>query len=184
MERIRNVIKRDRTKGVQIDETQNAKRPKKQKNLLSRYPVTIAPASTGDNDREDAESIQGHIDSMQTEMEKQKPRNTLLKRLMKFTYTTRRDSILGGLTVAAALETYPALKRPDVVSSFTLLSINLNLLQVEQEMTMILDKADVKSSFVTKWTENYTPSILEYASNSRKKTIRNLMKDIVYDEEG
>jgi len=49
---------------------------------------------------------------------------------------------------------------------------------------MILDKADVKSSFVTKWTENYTPSILEYASNSRKKTIRNLMKDIVYDEEG
>jgi len=51
-------------------------------------------------------------------------------------------------------------------------------------MTRILDKADVKLSFVTNWTENYALSILVYANNSRKKAIRNLMKDIVYDEEG
>ena len=72
--------------------------------------MTAAPTSTGDNDHEDAESIQGHIDSMKTEMGKEKPRNTLLKQLMKFTYTTRRESILGGFTtVAAVLETYSIL---------------------------------------------------------------------------
>ena len=102
--------------------------------------MTAAPTSTGDNDHEDAESIQGHIDSMKTEMGKEKPRNTILKQLMKFTYTTRREFILGGFTtVAAVLETYPALKKPAVVCSFTFLS---SLFQVEQEMTMILDKAD------------------------------------------
>ena len=51
-------------------------------------------------------------------------------------------------------------------------------------MIMILDKAEVKSSFISKWTENYTPAILEYAKGGRKKAIHNLMKDIVYDEEG
>jgi len=66
--------------------------------------VTKAPVSTGDNDREDEESVQGHIDSMKTEMRKEKPWNTLLKQLIKFTYTIYRDSILGGVIVAAAFE--------------------------------------------------------------------------------
>ena len=77
MERIRNVVKRDRTKGVQVEETPVTKRPKKQLVLLSRYPVATALTSPGDSP-EDLESIDGHIQSMKTEMGKERPRDTLL----------------------------------------------------------------------------------------------------------
>ena len=50
-------------------------------------------------------------------------------------------------------------------------------------MTMILGQAEVKSSFISRWTD-YCTAILEYANGSRKKAIRDLMKDEVYDEEG
>ena len=101
---------------MQVDETPNAKRPKKQMNLLSRYPVATASTSCGDSHHEDSESIKGHIESMKTEMGKERSRDTLLKPLNKLTYITRRDSILGDpTTVDGVLETYPALKRPSVV---------------------------------------------------------------------
>lgn len=51
-------------------------------------------------------------------------------------------------------------------------------------MSMILSKSEMKSSFLSKWTNDYVPAILEYAMGSRKKTIRSLMKGMVYDEEG
>ena len=127
MERIRNVVKRDRTKGVRVEETPVAKRPKKQLVLLSRYPVATASTSPGDSP-EDLESIDGHIQSMKTEMGKERPRDTLLKPLMKITYTTRRDSILNFSSVAEVLETYPALKRPSLVRNILCFNFHLDFL--------------------------------------------------------
>ena len=134
---------------MQVDETPSAKRTKKQMNLLSHYPVATTSTSC-DSHHEDSRSIKGCIKSIKTEMGKERPRDNLLKPLMKLTYITHRDSILGDpTTVAGVLETYLALKRPSVVGKL-LMCFNQFFFQVEQEMTMILDKAEAKSSFIRK----------------------------------
>ena len=101
---------------MEIDETPKAKRPKKQINLLSRCSLATASTSASKSQHEDSESIKGHITSMENEMGKDKPPDTLLKPLMKLTYITRKDSILDNpTTVGAVIKTYPALKRSSVV---------------------------------------------------------------------
>ena len=50
-------------------------------------------------------------------------------------------------------------------------------------MGLIMNIADIKSSFISTWTE-YVPAILQYAKNSRKKVLSTLMKNMVYDDEG
>jgi len=92
-----------------------AKRPKKQTALLSRYPVsTVSNNST--EVTEDAESLSEHIDSIKKEMEKERPRDSLLGQLMRSTYRYRRDQIITeSIPVSKVLEDFPALKRPAMV---------------------------------------------------------------------
>ena len=112
------MIKRDRRKGVEVEESPVAKRPKKQVVLLSRYPVTTtATTMLCSADHHNDGSIDDHVQSMKTKMEKERPRDTLLSELMKLTYPTRRDFILNDITcVSEIYEKYPALKRPSMVS--------------------------------------------------------------------
>ena len=117
VERIRNVIKRDRIKCgcAEEEETPAAKRPKKETALLSRYPVS-AGTDYSTEFAEDAESLAGHIESIKKEMEKDRPRDSLLAQLMKSTYRSRRDLIVtGSVPVAQILQDFPALKRPSMV---------------------------------------------------------------------
>lgn len=118
VERIRNVIKRDRLKcGHDDDDDQSpvAKRPKKQTALLSRYPVSTA-SNNSTEVTEDAESLSGHIESIKKEMEKERPRDSLLAQLMRSTYRYRRDQIITeSIPVSKVLEDFPALKRSAMV---------------------------------------------------------------------
>ena len=60
--------------------------------LLSRYPV--ATESTSSTNNGDDGSIDDHIAGMELEMQRQRPRDSLLSELMKLTYQTRRDYII------------------------------------------------------------------------------------------
>lgn len=116
-ERIRNVIKRDRKKGVQHESTPTIKKPKKQTVLLSRYPVTSALAGNLVEVAEDSRSLEEHIKAMKEEMSKQRPRSSLLAPLMKSTYKDRRNFILYDIVpVATVIDKYPALSQPAMVN--------------------------------------------------------------------
>jgi len=109
------VIKLDRKKGVEVEESPSVKRPKKQTVLLSHYPV--ATGSTTVISSSDDGSVDDHVEAMKAEMQREKPRDTLLSELMKLTYATRRDYILNDAPrVSEIFEKYPALKRTSMVS--------------------------------------------------------------------
>ena len=87
-ERIRNVVKNDKKKGLNLvaQETSVTKRSKKQTVLLKRYPVTSVTSFDDPSVEEDAESLQAHIKGMKEEIIKAKLRDSLLGTLMKTTY--------------------------------------------------------------------------------------------------
>ena len=49
--------------------------------------------------------------------------------------------------------------------------------QIEQEMSLVICKCDVKSKFLSKW-KMYVLAILQYAEKSRKKSISNKLADM------
>ena len=112
VERVRNVIKHDRKKGVKrpLEETNTSDQPAKWKpkssELLRRYPLssTTSPSTS----ISDPESLAKHEAAMKTELSKSKPRDTVLLPLMKSTYHSRRIFILNEATsVASILAKYP-----------------------------------------------------------------------------
>lgn len=118
VERVRNVIKRDRKRSSSINEGSQEKRTKmstEQKSreaLQKRYP-------TGTNVSEDPSSTQSHLSAISTEMSKAKPRDSVLLPLMRSTYPSRRLFVLNEAVCARQLmEMYPALKRPAVVRTY------------------------------------------------------------------
>jgi len=120
IERIRNIIKRDRKRGVdeELQETPSNTKRSKRSVLLDRYPVTSS--SCGDPSvEEDSESLHQHIKGMKEEMKKAKPRDSLLGPLMKSTYKCRRDDILcQNLPVSMVIERFPAIVRPSMVCTY------------------------------------------------------------------
>ena len=120
VERVRNVVKRDRKKGVKsvlIEEEEGtsdhpAKRKSKQSDLLRRYPCsTSSPSSNIDTD-----SLLKHEEAITTKLSKPKPRESIFLPLMKSTYQTRRIYILNeALCVSSILSKYPAFSRAAVV---------------------------------------------------------------------
>lgn len=117
VERVRNVIKRDR-KRIHISgdfHTQGTKRSKlspearKRGSLLRRYP-------TGAQFPEDSASIESHLSAITTELAKAKPRDSILLPLMKSTYPSRRMFILNdAISTKNILHEYPALQHQAVV---------------------------------------------------------------------
>jgi len=57
------------------------------------------------------------------------------------------------------------------------------MFQVIQEMGLIMNKLDAKSTFDSMWTD-YVPAVVQYAKDSKKKFLSNLMKNMIYDEDG
>jgi len=55
---------------------------------------------------------------------------------------------------------------------------------MDQEMSLIMNKARVKENFIHQWLEVYVSAIIEYGTSSTKKALRTLMKDLVVDKEG
>ena len=110
VERIWNVIKRDRLKCGHDDclkcghddrlkcghdddnQSPVAKWPKKQTAFFSWYLVCTAPNNSTEV-TEDAESLSEHIESIKKEME-ERPRDSLLAQLMRSTYQYRQDQII------------------------------------------------------------------------------------------
>ena len=39
-------------------------------------------------------------------------------------------------------------------------------------------------SFIHKWAKDYVPAVIEYGNSSKKNIIRNLMKDLLINDEG
>ena len=44
--------------------------------------------------------------------------------------------------------------------------------------------AELKPSFVHKWTKDNVPAVIEYGNSSKKNIIRNSMKDLLINDEG
>ena len=118
VERIRNVIKRDRKRmpssaGPASENTKRSKlspEARKKDSLLQRYP-------TGTHFAEDSASTESHLSAISTELGKGKPRDSILLPLMRSTYSSRRMFILNDATSAKhILDEYPALQRQAVVS--------------------------------------------------------------------
>ena len=105
VERVRNVIKRDkkRGKGPQEDPEDHV-RPKRRRSeagILRRYPVS------------------SNLKAICNELSKAKPRDSVLLPLMKSTYGERRIFIVNmDNSVNRTLEKFSALRRPAVVSFF------------------------------------------------------------------
>ncbi len=118
VERVRNVIKRDRKRmsGSTAETPQKRSKitseQKCREILQKRYP-------TGANIREDQSSTQSHLSAMGNELSKAKPRDAVLLPLMKSTYPSRRIFVLNEAVCARQiLDIYPALKRPTIVRIF------------------------------------------------------------------
>ena len=80
---------------------------------MCRYPVRVQ-----DNLSEDAHTTAEHNRAMHLEMQKAKPRDSVLLPLMKNTFNERRVYMQNdATTVKETLEIYPALARPAIVSS-------------------------------------------------------------------
>ena len=125
VERVRNVIKRDRKRmpSSANSVSENTKRSKlspqarKRDLLLRRYP-------TGAQLTEDAASTESHVSAMSMELSKTKPRDSVLLPLMKSTYPSRRLFILNDATSAKhILDDYPALQRQAVVRNGAVLCL-------------------------------------------------------------
>lgn len=118
VERVRNVIKRDYKRGIKRPGTDHnqilSKCRKKGEKLVNRYPVATDIFDSLPS--EDHESLEQHKKALTKEMDKQRPRDTILLQLMKSTYKHRRMNILdGSALVDDVLSTYPALRRQAVV---------------------------------------------------------------------
>lgn len=91
VERVRNVIKHDRKRmpSSASSPSEATKRSKlspearKKDSLLRRYPTRAQFT-------EDASSIESHLSAITSELEKGKPRDSVLLPLMKSTYPSRR----------------------------------------------------------------------------------------------
>lgn len=169
VERVRNVIKHDRKKGVKrpLEETntsdQPAKRKPKSSELLRRYPLssTTSPSTL----ISDPESLAKHEAAMKTELSKSKPRDTVLLPLMKSTYHSRRIFILNEATsVASILAKYPV--------------FSCSAAAIHQELGLVVTDSDVKGNFLNRWSSKYVPAILSYGEKSTKKSITKIMKDL------
>lgn len=80
--------------------------------ILARYPVTANDDST-----QDRATIEKFKNAISNELKKAKPRDSVLLPLMKSTFNERRMFILGEpVSLIDTLDSYPALKRPTIVS--------------------------------------------------------------------
>ena len=95
VDRVRNVIKRDRKKSRHLiqDEVieQPPKRQAKESELLSRYAVSTSTPSVV---IADPESLNQHEKAITTELAKAKPHDAILLPLMKSMYHSRRMFVL------------------------------------------------------------------------------------------
>ena len=95
---------------------------KKKESLLRRYP-------SGAQLTDDTASTESHLSAISTELEKAKPRDSVLHPLMKSTYPSRRLFVLNDATSAKhILDEYPALQRQAVVRIGTVLCVISNCL--------------------------------------------------------
>ena len=84
--------------------------------LSQRYPIHIG---SQDDTEEDEESCERHFKAISKELEKAKPRDTVLLPLMKLTYSSRRAFVENeAKSVRDIFLKFPALKRPANVSNF------------------------------------------------------------------
>ena len=79
--------------------------------LQKRYPINTRQSTS-----DDPASIQSHIDALENEMKKSKPRDQILLPLMKSTFDIRREFVRDvAVSVRSILDKYPALTHPSVV---------------------------------------------------------------------
>ena len=127
----------------------------------------------------DSESLEQHQQAISKELEKAKPCDSVLVPLLPSTYGECRMYILNEAScVKDILEKFPSMRRPCVVCmvmSCCSLLIPLSL-QIEQDMSLIFGKANVKAQFLTEWNR-YIPAILTYAEKCGKKGIAKFVKD-------
>ena len=111
----RNRIKNGKRKQQQNDET--PKKPKistKRDELSKRYPIRNVGCT------DDPDSIELHKRALSEELSKSKPRESVLRTLMKSTYNQRRAFVQNdACSVKEILKYYPALYRPAVVSVYS-----------------------------------------------------------------
>ena len=118
MERVNNVCKivaKDKKRiGSPEGEQPNPKRNKVDK-LIRRYPVTVS------SEMADEATMEQHLEAIQEEMEKSKPRDWILLPLMKGTFQNHLLYIRKDATsVKEIMEKYPCLKYPSLVSTLCL----------------------------------------------------------------
>ena len=115
LERKRNIAKNSKKRKAPDDNESCTKKRAVTKpcQLLQRYPVKVN-ADIVDDDQ----SFERHSKAMKEEMDKARPRDTLLLPLMKSTFSARRGMIQfeEDKSVVDILKDYPALSHPAVVS--------------------------------------------------------------------
>ena len=117
VERVRNIIKRDRKRipcDTSVPATKKAKvspETRKKDGLLRRYPIGVTWP------QEDGVSFDQHMRAIAAEMNKAKPRDTVILPLMKSTYRNRRMFIENDAKNVQEIlnKCCSALKRPAVV---------------------------------------------------------------------
>ena len=117
MERIQNVIKRSQKMSIETKEEVIEDEPKGPKRRRTDEKLACYPITENNDITEDKSTIDKFKNAIGTELARSKPRDAILLPLMKLTYAERRMYILGEpISIFNALQQYPALKRPAIVS--------------------------------------------------------------------
>lgn len=111
VERIRNLMKRAKvSREKESDPSEPQAKRRKGQNLLLRYPVS------NQIECDDSESLEQHQQAIAKELEKAKPRDSVLLPLLRSTYGERRMYILNEAScVKVIFEKFPSMRRPCVV---------------------------------------------------------------------
>ena len=121
VERKRNLAKNTKKhtgEQAHLSSEQSVSKRSKSTNLLHRHPLKMAKPT------EDDDSCEKHLKALESEMNKEKPRDSILLPLMKSTFTIRISTMQDeDCTVSEVVSTYGALSHPSVVSYLFILRI-------------------------------------------------------------
>lgn len=63
--------------------------------------------------------------------------------------------------------------------SYAYIYTYIMITQIEQEMGLIVGKADIRSSFERAWTASFVPALLQYGERSKRKAIKDIHSGVV-----
>lgn len=173
IDRVHNTKRRAQGPAVGAPQTKRVDRGRpKMYSVLSRYPP-ISGMSV------DEVSVSRNIDKMKSEMKSSNPKKQILLPLMEETYPWRREMILArdSMAVSSILDIYPSLTLFPIVRMAFKILLFYYYQQIQEEISLILDKKNVMQLAIEAWKNTWVHSIIEYSGTIKTKAVLKAKED-------